>query len=60
MATLAALVPRPRLNLTRFHGVFDPNFKHRAQIVPRRAQGSATNPSLATPSQTVTLPSSLQ
>ena len=22
---LAALVPRPRLNLTRFHGVFAPN-----------------------------------
>jgi hypothetical protein len=39
MARLAALVPRPRLNLTRFHGVFAPNFKHRAQIVPRRARG---------------------
>ncbi len=36
IARLAALVPRPRLNLTRFHGVFAPNFKHRAQIVPRR------------------------
>jgi len=39
MARLAALVPRPRLNLTRFHGVFAPNFKHRARIVPRRPQG---------------------
>jgi hypothetical protein len=39
MARLAALVPRPRLNLTRFHGVFAHNFKHRAQIVPRRARG---------------------
>ena len=28
MARLAALEPRPRLNLTRFHGVFAPNFKH--------------------------------
>jgi hypothetical protein len=36
---LAAFVPRPRLNLRRFHGVFAPNFKHRAQIVPRRARG---------------------
>jgi hypothetical protein len=36
MARLAALVPRPRLNLTRFHGVFAPNFKHRKRIVPRR------------------------
>jgi ribosomal protein S27E len=39
MARLAALVPRPRLNLTRFHGVFAPNFKHRARIVPRRPRG---------------------
>ncbi len=36
---LTALVPRPRLNLTRFHGVFAPNFKHRAGIVPRLARG---------------------
>jgi hypothetical protein len=39
IARLAALVPRPRLNLTSFHGVFAPNFKHRARIVPRRARG---------------------
>jgi hypothetical protein len=39
IARLAALVPRPRLNLTRFHGVFAPNFKHRQRIVPRRGQG---------------------
>ena len=38
IARLAALVPRPRLNLTRFHGVFAPNFKHRQRIVPRRPQ----------------------
>jgi len=34
IARLAALVPRPRVNLTRFHGVFAPNFKHRDRIVP--------------------------
>lgn len=39
IARLAALVPRPRLNLTRFHGVFAPNFKHRDKIVPCRARG---------------------
>jgi hypothetical protein len=39
IARLAALVPRPHLNLTRFHGVFAPNFKHRARIVPRRPRG---------------------
>ena len=25
MSRLAALVPKPRVNLTRFHGVFSPN-----------------------------------
>jgi hypothetical protein len=39
MARLAALVPRPRLNLTRFHGVFAPNSKHRQRIVPHRPTG---------------------
>ncbi len=31
---LAALVPRPRLNLVRYHGVLAPNAAARAQIVP--------------------------
>lgn len=39
LARLAALAPRPRLNLTRFHGVFAPNFKHRYKVVPRRPRG---------------------
>lgn len=43
IARLAALVPRPRLNLTRFHGVFAPNFKHRHKIVPCRARGKVDN-----------------
>lgn len=34
IAKLAALVPRPRINLTRFHGVFAPNSKHRAGVTP--------------------------
>ncbi len=34
MQRLAALVPRPRLNLIRFHGVLAPNAKLRAVIVP--------------------------
>jgi len=34
IARLAALVPRPRVNLTRFHGVFAPNSRYRAQITP--------------------------
>ena len=34
LARLAALVPRPRVNLTRYHGVFAPNSKFRAPLVP--------------------------
>ena len=34
MQRLAALVPRPRLHLIRFHGVLAPNAKLRAEIVP--------------------------
>jgi hypothetical protein len=41
IARLAALVPRPRVNLTRFHGVFAPNSKHRALVTPaKRGKGS--------------------
>ncbi|MBK7963335.1 MAG: transposase [Bdellovibrionales bacterium] len=32
---LAALFSRPRVHLTRFHGVFASNTKHRKLIVPR-------------------------
>ncbi|MDN5938380.1 MAG: IS91 family transposase [Salinisphaera sp.] len=40
LARLAALVPRPRVNLTRFHGVFAPNSKWRALVTPaRRGKG---------------------
>ena len=40
IARLAALVPRPRVNLTRFHGVFAPNSKHRALVTPaKRGKG---------------------
>jgi hypothetical protein len=36
MQRLAALVPRPRLNLIRFHGVLAPNAKLRPRIIPGR------------------------
>ena len=40
IAKLAALVPKPRVNLTRFHGVFAPNSKHRALVTPaKRGKG---------------------
>jgi hypothetical protein len=42
LARLAALVPSPGVNLTRYHGVFAPNHRMRAQIVPsRRGAGTA-------------------
>jgi hypothetical protein len=42
IARLAALVPRPRVNLTRFHGVYAPNSKHRALVTPaKRGRGNA-------------------
>jgi len=40
LARLAALVPKPRVNLTRFHGVFAPNSKHRIHVTPaKRGRG---------------------
>jgi ribosomal protein S27E len=36
ISRLVALVPRPRVNLTRFHGVFAPNSKYRAQVTPAK------------------------
>lgn len=35
MQRLAALIPRPRLHLIRFHGVLAPNAKLRALVVPQ-------------------------
>ena len=34
IARLAALVPKPRVNLTRFHGVFAPNSKYCPRVSP--------------------------
>ena len=53
LARLAALVPRPRINLTRFHGLFAPNSRLRARVIPARraagaAKGSATESDKAT------------
>lgn len=38
---LVALVPKPRVNLTRFHGVFAPNSRHRAVVTTaQRGKGN--------------------
>ena len=48
MRRLAALVPRPRLHLIRFHGVLAPNAKLRKAVVP-----VPPTPAVATPAQEV-------
>ena len=41
MQRLAALVPRPRLHLIRFHGVLAPIAKLRAMVVPQEPEAPA-------------------
>ena len=40
----AALVPKPRVNLTRFYGVFAPNSKHRVHVTPAKRGKKADQP----------------
>ena len=43
MARLAAPMPTPRVNLTRYHGVFAPNHRLRVQVTPaKRGRRDAT------------------
>lgn len=50
IARLAALVPKPRVNLTRFHGVFAPNSRHRALVTPaKRGKGKTLKVATHTP-----------
>ena len=57
MARLAALIPKPRVNLTRFHGVFargghPPNSAVRKQITPKaRCKPTAQSDDLKSPAQ---------
>lgn len=44
MQRLAALVPRPRLNLIRFHGVLAPNAKLRSSIIPQTSENAKDIP----------------
>ena len=36
IARLAALVPKPRVNLTRYHGVLAPNHRWRRLVMPEK------------------------
>ncbi len=51
IARLTALLPTPRVNLTRYHGVFAPNHRLREQVTParrgRRGAETANEPASA-------------
>ena len=41
IARLSALVPKPRINLTRYHGVLAPNHRWRGRVTPaKRGKGA--------------------
>ena len=44
-------MPKPRVNLTRYHGVFAPNSQHRALVTPAR-RGRSNKATLAAPEAT--------
>ena len=46
IARLAALVPKPRVNLTRFHGVFAPN-RSEAEVTKPQAESIAVTANTA-------------
>jgi len=52
ISRLVSLVPKPRVNLTRFHGVFAPNSKYRARVTPARRGKCKKNQSPDEPDQT--------
>ena len=56
MARLAALVPTPRVNLTRYHGVFAPNHRLREQVTPaKRGRRKAQTPDEPGPARHVSM-----
>ncbi|MBK7962756.1 MAG: transposase [Bdellovibrionales bacterium] len=54
MERLAALIPRPKIHLTRYHGVLAPHYKFRKQIVKQVVPiGSKAKTDSLVPSQTI-------
>ena len=58
IARLAALVPRPRSHLVRYHGVFAPNHRYRHQVV-KAHQGKSNTKHTKTPSPARHTPSAM-
>ena len=55
MGRLAALVPKPRVNLTRFHGVFSPRSKLREYVVPGKPEDESEQISQSTQTKTYSM-----
>jgi hypothetical protein len=52
ISRLVSLIPKPRVNLTRFHGVFAPNSKYRAHVtLAKQGKGKAVKTPKATQDQ---------
>jgi hypothetical protein len=51
ISKLVALVPAPRVNLTRFHGVFGANSKHRSRIINQPSNNKTLGEVVATQSE---------
>ena len=51
ISKLAALVPTPRVNLTRFHGVFAPNSQYRSAIIIKKNDNKHTTDETRTESE---------
>jgi hypothetical protein len=57
MARLAALIPRPKIPLVRYHGVFAPRSSWRSLVTPKPPPGAKPKPCPAAPApQTPALP----
>jgi hypothetical protein len=50
LSKLASLVPKPKVNLTRFHGIFAPNSRFRSEVTPAR-RGRRSGQSDKTPAE---------
>ena len=51
IARLAALVPKPRVNLTRFDGVFAASGKHRTRVTPAKRGRGGRHPTKRDPEE---------
>ena len=51
IARLAALVPKPRVNLTRYHGVFAPNSRYRGRVTKAMRGRGGRRPATGVPKE---------